>query len=207
MKPLHLWGTVILSLMAASAVVAGVEALISGDDPVLRLNGPAGTLLLAPALLAIVARFWNRVRSINWGEKTDATLTFAESRLNFASSVTLGFCLIGFAGLGFVGYQGKLIELVFDALLLVVGLGLLFHKLRNGRTELVLSPLGLIFRRATPIAWDRVTAARMGRSPWATEIVIELKEREKIRLLPTLLGVDPVDLLRAIDVRRTAYTF
>jgi hypothetical protein len=207
MKPLHLWGTVILSVMAAGAVVSGFRELITSDDPVFRLNGPAGTLLLAPALLAIVARFWHRVRPINWGEKTETTLSFAEPWLNYASSVALGLCLIGFSVLGFLGYQGKAVELIFDAVLFLVGLGLLFHKLRRGRAELVLSPGGLMLRRAAPIAWDRVVRERMTRRPWSTEIVIELRQQARIRLLPTLLGANPVDLLRAIEVRRTAYTF
>lgn len=219
MKPLHLWGTVILSVMAAGAVVGGVSELLTSGNPVFRLNGPAGTLLLAPALLAIVARFWHRVRPISWAEKTDTTLTFAEPWLNYASTVILGACLVGFAVLGVFGYQGKSIELIFDAVLLLAGLGLLVHKLRNGRSELVLSPIGLIVRRAAPIAWDRVVSAGMSRLPWSTNIVIEIRQsglstadparaaRQKIRLLPTLLGADPVDLLRAIEVRRTAYTF
>ena len=207
MNPLRLWGTVILSLMAASALVAGFSQLADDDGPVLRLNGPAGTLLFAPFLLAIVARFWHRVRPINWGEKTDTVLSFAEPWLNYISTVALGACLIVFGALGFFGYHGKTVELVFDALLLLVGMGLLVHKLRRGRAGLVLSPTGLGLQHATPVAWDRITAARMSRRPWTTEIVIELRQQDRIRLLPTLLGADPADLLRAIEVRRTAYTF
>ncbi len=213
MKPLHLWGTVILSVMAAGAVVSAINELVAGGGPFFRLNGAVGTLLLAPALLAIVARFWHPVRPISWAEKTDATLAFAEPWLNFASTTTIGVCLVAFGVLGFFGYQGKAIEIVFDAFLLLCGLGLLVHKLRNGRARLVLSPLGLIFRQATPVAWDRIISAEIGRLPWKTEIVLELRQassarsRSQLRLLPTLLGVDPVDLLRAIQVRQTAYTF
>jgi hypothetical protein len=213
MKPLHLWGTVILSVMATGAVISAVNELMAGDSPVFRLNGAVGTLLLAPALLAIVARFWHRVRPISWAEKTDAILTFSEPWPNYASTTVIGACLVAFGALGFLGYQGKTIEIAFNAVLLLLGFGLLVHKLRKGRASLVLSPIGLIFRQATPIAWDRIVSAEMGRFPWKTEIVLELRqasgarERSRLRLLPTLLGADPVDLLRAIQVRQTAYTF
>jgi hypothetical protein len=213
MKPMHLWGTVILSVMAAGAVMSGITELVSGEDPIFRLSGAAGTLLFAPALLAIVARFWQRVRPIDWAEKTDATLTFAEPWLSYASTTAIGLCLVGFGGLGFLGYQGKAVELAFDAVLTLLGLGLLVHKLRHGRARLVLSPIGLIFRQPTPIAWDRVMSAEMSRIPWMTEIVLELRlpndsgGRSRLRLLPALFATDPVDLLRAIQVRRTAYTF
>jgi len=210
---MHLWGTVILSVMAVTAVISAINELMAGENPVFRMNGAAGTLLLAPALLAIVARFWHRVRPISWAEKTDATLTFAEPWLNYASTTVIGLCLVAFGVLGFFGYQGKVIEIVFDAVPLLLGLGLLAHKLRNGRASLVLAPIGLIIRKATPIAWDQVVSAEMGRLPWTTEIVIALRQPKaggsarKLRLLPTLLGADPVDLLRAIQVRKTAYTF
>jgi hypothetical protein len=207
MSPLRAWGTIILSVMAASAIVAGAVDLYESDGPIFRLNGPAGTLLIAPVLLTIVARFWHRVREVSWGEKTETTLSFAESWLGYASSIVFSVCLIGLSGLGFAGYQGKIVELVCDSLLLILGLGLLIHKLRNGRSELVLSPSGIKLRRAAPIAWDRVAAARMDRLPWTNAIVIELRQQDSIRILPTLLGADPGDLLRAIEVRRAAYTF
>lgn len=207
MKPLHLWGTLILSVMAAGAVISAFNDLIEGDGPLFRLNGPAGTVLLAPLLLAIVARFWRRVREINWGEKTDATLRFAEPWLSYISSLVFGACLVGLAVLGFVGYRGKTVELVCESLLFLLGLSLLVLKLRSGRAELVLSPVGIAVQRRDPIAWDRVVAAQISNRPWKNEIIVELRQDHQIRLLPTLLGVDPVDLLRAIEVRQTAYTF
>jgi hypothetical protein len=218
MKPLHIWGTVILSIMAVSALLMGFDQIANGDTPTFRLNGPAGTLLLAPALMAIVARFWHRVRSVPWETPIDATLNFAEPLPNYLSSVLLGVCLVGFAGLGFFGYQGNKAELVIAAFLLVCGVGLLFHKLRKGRAALILSPTGLISGRSTAVTWDRVVGAQASQLPWSTEIVLEIRRQTentgsersaggKVRILPILLGADPVDLLRAIQVRRTAYTF
>lgn len=215
--PLKLWGTVILSIMAASAVRVGIDELMGGDAP-LRINGPIGTLLIAPALLAVVVRFWRRRSPVPPGLGPEATLFFAEPWLEYGAMVVLAICLLVASALGFLSSLGSRFELCLDSLLLVLGASLLTHKLRNGRARLLLSPSGMICskKRPTTVSWDRVKGLEMSSQPWSTDIVVKFSrsgvssptpEVESIKVSPTLLGVEPASLYRAIETRRTLFTF